>query len=94
MDERVELDLAQRTVDGSPPWLTLVEAAERLRVSKRTVARLIERGRLRTTRIGRRRLVHREELDAFLEAAAGEGTAPTVPPRHRRRSVDGSQVRA
>jgi excisionase family DNA binding protein len=94
VDERVEAALTQRTADRSTPWLTLAEASDLLRVSERTIARLIKRGRFRTTSIGRRRLVHREELDAFMKAAAGEGTAPTVPPRYRGRSVDGSRTRA
>jgi excisionase family DNA binding protein len=68
VDDRVERALADR---GAPepgsPWLSLAEAAERLRVSERTVARLVERGRLRTTTLGRRRLVHRDDLDSFLQ---------------------------
>ena len=83
VDERVERALADRAADSGSPWLTLAEAAERLRVSERTVARLVDRGRLRTTTLGRRRLVHRTDVDALLNAAAGEGTAPTVPPRRR-----------
>ena len=83
VDERVERALADRAPDSGSPWLTLADAAQRLRVSERTVARLVDRGRLRTTTLGRRRLVHRDDLDALLIAAAGEGTAPTVPPRRR-----------
>ena len=71
VDERVERALSDREADSGSPWLTLAEAAERLRVSERTVARLIERGRLGTTTLGRRRLVHRDELDNALRAAAG-----------------------
>jgi len=89
VDERGERALSDRARGSGSPWLTLAEAAERLRVSERTVARLVDRGRLRTTTLGRRRLVHRDDLDALLIAAAGEGTAPTVPPRRRGWSVDG-----
>jgi excisionase family DNA binding protein len=71
VDERVERALAERTADGDSPWLTLAEAAKRLRVSERTVARAVGRGRIRTTTLGRRRLVHRDELEAFLRAATG-----------------------
>jgi excisionase family DNA binding protein len=45
---------------------TLPEAASRLRVSRRTVERLIDAGRIRPVRIGRRILVTERELAAFL----------------------------
>ena len=48
---------------------TLDEAAERLRVSRRTLERLIAAGRIRTVAIGRRRLVTDRELDAFVAAS-------------------------
>jgi excisionase family DNA binding protein len=47
----------------------------------RTVGRRVAKGRVRSTTIGRRRLLHRDDLDAL--AAAGEETAPTAPPRRR-----------
>jgi excisionase family DNA binding protein len=83
IDRRVRAAIAEfdGRSDGSP-WLSEAEAADHLRVSKRTVQRLVARGRVRSTTIGRRRLLHRDDLDAL--AAAGEGTAPTVPPRRRR----------
>jgi excisionase family DNA binding protein len=65
---------------NSSPWFSLKEAAEYLGISERQVQRLIERGRLHSTTIGRRSLVHREELD---RAATREETAPTAPPRRR-----------
>lgn len=49
--------------------LTLSEVAERLRVSVRTVHRLIDRGQIRPTRIGRRTLVTEKEVEAFVSAA-------------------------
>lgn len=94
MDERIEVALGGRARDDGSPWLTLAEAAERLRVSERTVARMVKREQLGTTTVGRRRLVHRDELDTVVNAAAGEGTAPTVPPRHRGWSVDGRRAKA
>jgi excisionase family DNA binding protein len=75
--ERVAEELAAVSVNGSSPWLTLDEAAEYLRVSARTLERSIAVGRLRSSTIGRRRLLHRDDLERF--AAAGEETAPTVP---------------
>jgi excisionase family DNA binding protein len=54
------------------PWFALDEAAEYLRVSDRTLERLIRRGRLPSTTVGRRRLVHRDALDALARAAGEE----------------------
>lgn len=50
--------------------LTLDEAKERLRVSRRTVERLIAAGQIRPTRIGRRTLVTERELEAYVAAAS------------------------
>jgi excisionase family DNA binding protein len=65
------------------PWLALDEAAAYLRVSERTLERRIKSGRLRSTTIGRRRLLHRDDLDAVARATAGEDVAPTTSPRRR-----------
>lgn len=65
------------------PYVSVREAAEILRVSPRTVERMIARGRVRSTTLGRRRLLHRCDLDALVGAATGEGTAPTAPSRRR-----------
>jgi excisionase family DNA binding protein len=48
---------------------TLQEAAAILRVSVRTVQRLIGSGQIRPTRIGRRTLITEQELDAYAAAA-------------------------
>lgn len=47
-------------------WLTVEEAAQYLRVSKRTIYKLTEDGRLRAFRIGkeRHRRFRRDDLDA------------------------------
>lgn len=50
--------------------LTLDEAAEKLRVSRRTVERLIASGQIRPTRIGARTLVSDRELEAYVAAAS------------------------
>jgi excisionase family DNA binding protein len=54
--------------------LTIDEAADRLRVSRWTVYNLIRAGRLRSVKIGRRRLVPAaaitECLDQLMEVAA------------------------
>ena len=49
--------------------LTLTEAAARLRVSVRTVQRLIAAGEIRPTHIGRRTLISEKEVEAYLSAA-------------------------
>jgi excisionase family DNA binding protein len=73
---------------GSPPWLSLDEAAAHLRVSPRSVERAINRGRLRSSTVGRRRIVHRDDLDELATAATGEDVAPTTPPRRHTRRLE------
>jgi excisionase family DNA binding protein len=51
--------------------LTLAEVAERLRVSRRTVERLVAAGRLRVVGVGRRRMVTNREIEAFVAAVEG-----------------------
>jgi len=50
--------------------LTRDEAASLLRVSLRSVARLIARGELTSVRVGRRRLVRQRDLQALIEKNA------------------------
>jgi excisionase family DNA binding protein len=54
---------------------TLVEVAEKLRVSRRTVERLVAAGRIRVIRIGRRVLVTDRELEAFIASLRGRRVA-------------------
>lgn len=49
--------------------LTVVEAAERLRISRQMVQRLAITGELTHIRIGRRILIREEDLEAFLDAS-------------------------
>ena len=49
--------------------LTVPEAAERLRVSRRTLERLIAAREVRPVRIGRRVLVPEREVEVYLAAA-------------------------
>jgi excisionase family DNA binding protein len=76
----------EKVAEADSPWLGIDEAAAYLRISERTLARRIAGGRVRSTTIGRRRLLHREDLDALANAATGEGVASTTPP-HRRTGV-------
>jgi excisionase family DNA binding protein len=71
------------TDEPAPCWFSPSEAADYLRVSGRTIEREIKRGRLRSTTIGRRRLIHRDDLDALARGGDGGGIAPTTPPRRR-----------
>lgn len=93
VDERVAGALAALHGNGSAttPWLTIEEAAQYLRVSERTLERLLTRGKIRTSTIGRRRLLHRDELDAYMRATTGEDVTPATPPRRRVASVDVSR---
>ncbi len=52
------------------PLLTLDEAARLLAVSRRTVERLIDAGRIRPIRIGRAVRVTEREVEAYLAAAS------------------------
>jgi excisionase family DNA binding protein len=71
VDERVESALAAHSaVNGSSPWFGLADAAGYLGVSERTVARLLDRGRIRSTTLGRRRILHRDDLDQYLRGDA------------------------
>ena len=70
--------------EPASPWLTLIESADYLRVSESTMERAVARHRVRSSTIGRRRLFHRDDLDAL---AAGE--EKREPLRPRRRGVEG-----
>ena len=54
------------------PWLTTDEAAARLRISTKTLYRLVAEGKLRAARIGGRRSLRflAEWLDAYAESTA------------------------
>jgi excisionase family DNA binding protein len=83
VDERVAAVLADVPNGSGSPWLALDEAADYLRVSPRTLERLIAKGRVRSTTLGRRRLLHRDDLDTLVSAAPGEDVEPTTSPRRR-----------
>jgi excisionase family DNA binding protein len=59
---------------GAPavsPWLNVVEAAERLRCRKDRIYDLIALGKLHPRRDGRRVLLHRDDLDGYIEGRTG-----------------------
>jgi excisionase family DNA binding protein len=52
------------------PWLNVIEAAERLRCRKDRIYDLVALGKLHARRDGRRVLLHRDDLDAYIEGHA------------------------
>ena len=73
IDAKVAAALAERTPSPeSTPWRTLPEAAEYLKVSPRTIARLVKQGRLRVSHVGRRVLVHTAERTLLLSQESSQ----------------------
>jgi excisionase family DNA binding protein len=70
---RQEIDSFWGTNDSEDALLTREEAAERLRISTRTLDDLEASGRLQAVRIGRRVLYHSDTLDAYIRSCTGEG---------------------
>jgi excisionase family DNA binding protein len=71
-------DIAERAAalisKGAPaasPWLNVAEAAEHLRCRKDRIYDLIALGKLHPRRDGRRVLLHRDDLDAYVEGRSG-----------------------
>ncbi|HEX4115887.1 MAG TPA: helix-turn-helix domain-containing protein [Solirubrobacteraceae bacterium] len=65
-------EIAQRAAALVPtpaatPWLNVADAAERLRCGKDRIYDLIALGKLNPRRDGRRVLLHRDDLDAYIE---------------------------
>jgi excisionase family DNA binding protein len=52
------------------PWLNVTDAAEHLRCGKDRIYDLIALGKLHPHRDGRRVLLHRDDLDAYIEGRA------------------------
>jgi excisionase family DNA binding protein len=80
--ERVAAEVAAMT-PASTPWLSIREAATYIGVSERTLERDLRNGRLRSSVVGRRRLLHRDDLDAYVRGDGGGRSAnhATPPPR-------------
>lgn len=62
-------DRVQRAVPVTEPLLTVPEVASILRVSRRTVEKLVSTNRLRPVRIGKRTLFTDREVAAFIASA-------------------------
>ena len=61
--------MARNSSPGGPRFLTALEAAERMRVSKMTVYRLIKTGKLPAVRIGKAYRVREEDLESYLDSS-------------------------
>lgn len=73
---RVAVLVPADNMAGTSPWLNVAEAAERLRCRKDRIYDLIALGKLQPRRAaprrdGRRVLLHRDELDAYVEGRSG-----------------------
>jgi excisionase family DNA binding protein len=62
--------LVVTSAEPGSPWLNVPEAAEHLRCSKDRIYDLIQLGKLKPRRDGRRVLLRRDDLDAYLEGRA------------------------
>lgn len=71
---RKDIDSIRGENDSGDALLTRDEAADRLRISTRTLDDIEASGRLQAVRIGRRVLYHPATLDAFIRRQAGEGS--------------------
>ena len=62
--------MASKEISPSGPrFLTVLEVAERMRVSKMTVYRLIRAGKIPAVRVGKSFRVREDDLDAYLNAS-------------------------
>jgi predicted site-specific integrase-resolvase len=71
---------------GVPHLITLIDLAERLRVSPHTIRSWVRKDKLRPIRLCRRLLFHPHEIQRFLAEAVGkfieENTTPARDRRH------------
>ena len=61
--------MARESSPGGPRFLTASEAAERMRVSKMTVYRLIRSGKIRAVQIGKAYRVRESDLEEYLNSS-------------------------
>ena len=61
--------MASESSPGGPRFLTASEAAERMRVSKMTVYRLIRSGKLPAVQIGKAYRVRENDLEQYLNSS-------------------------
>lgn len=88
LERLAELDIAHER--RQPDYLTVPEAAERLRASRQRVYDLLSSGRLRRFKDGARVLIASAELDAYL---AGGAMGQSLPISSRSRRGSRARVR-
>ena len=66
---------ARHTLPMSPTFLTCVQVAERLNVSKMTIYRMAETGTLRSYRFGRSYRFAPADVEAYISGATVEASA-------------------
>jgi excisionase family DNA binding protein len=61
--------VARTSSPSGPRFLTALEVAERMRVSKMTVYRLIRAGKIPAVRVGKSFRVREDDLDKYLDSS-------------------------
>lgn len=77
-----------------PRLLTRHEVANLLRVSRATVDRMIQDGRLRSIKVGRMRRIPLSSVDEWLERVQDEQWGPRATPTPGTRRVSGGGARS
>lgn len=72
MKEAKPLTPEEKKTHGAPALLTIDEACQKLRISRWSFYRLIQRRKLQTIRIGRRRLVPEVAIDELIDTLRQE----------------------
>ena len=67
--QRAAEPVTERQQTTATPWLNVTEAADRLRCEKDRIYDLVQQGKLQPRRDGRRVLLHRDDIDAYLESS-------------------------
>jgi excisionase family DNA binding protein len=85
----ITLERIDAAARAASPYLTVAEAAGYLRCKPQRVYDLLSARRLTRYKDGRRVLVSRAELDAYLDGTGLRRIAPALPPTHQGRSPKG-----
>ena len=94
VEEQLRKRLENHENEAASPWMSVQEAADYLRISPRHLERSIRKGRLSSTTLGRRRLLHRDDLNQFARAATREDVTPATPSRRRGGTLDAIGARS
>ena len=74
-------------------WMTVIEMQEYMRASRNKAYDLIWSGEIDSYRLGRKLLVSRASVDAYIESEREEMTAATAPGAARGRALGGASRR-